>query len=212
MASSTRCWTSPRPARRPEPWLRTILAALCLLLAVLAPARAEQGEVTQLRLQRTDEGILLSAALRFELPPAVDEALGKGIPMHFVAEAVLLRERWYWYDKAVAQAHRHMRLSFQPLTRRWRLLAAAGPIGSSGLALGQTFDTRDEALRAVQSIAGWKIADLSEVDPDARHTLEFRFRLDMSQLPRPLQIGAVGQSEWSVVVSRTQRAVFETGR
>lgn len=192
--------------------MRAVLAALCLLLAPLGAAQAEQGEVTQLRLERSDEGILLSAALRFDLPPTVEEALGKGIPMYFVADAVLLRERWYWTDKTVAQAHRHMRLSFQPLTRRWRLLAATGPIGGAGLALGQTFDTREEALRAVQSIAGWKIADLSEIDPDARHTLEFRFRLDMSQLPRPLQIGAVGQSEWSVVVARTQRAVFETGR
>jgi hypothetical protein len=35
----------------------------------------------------------------FDLPPAVDDALQKGIPMFFVAEATLLRDRWYWYDK-----------------------------------------------------------------------------------------------------------------
>ena len=52
-----------------------------------------------------------------------------------------------------------MRLSYQPLTRRWRLVVSPTPIGNSGLALGQTFDTREEALAAVQRISHWKIAD-----------------------------------------------------
>jgi hypothetical protein len=32
-----------------------------------------------------------------------------------------------------------------------------------------------------------------------------RFRLDVSQLPRPLQIGLVGQDEWNISVTRTVR-------
>ena len=34
-----------------------------------------------------------------EIPSAVEDALLKGIPMVFLAEADILRERWYWYDK-----------------------------------------------------------------------------------------------------------------
>jgi hypothetical protein len=129
-----------------------------------------------------------------------------------VAEATMLRDRWYWYDKQVAGATRHMRLSFQPLTRRWRLQVSSSPIGASGLALGQTFDTRDEALAAVQRISNWKIAEAGEVETDTRHTLAFRFRLDVSQLPRPFQIGAVGQSEWQIGVARNVRVVFDAPR
>ncbi len=198
--------------RRPE--RRQALAAALVLAgaAWLPPARADAPEVTQLRLERADDGVLLTAAVRFDLPAAVDEALLKGIPMFFVAEAVLLRERWWWTDRPVAQAQRHWRLSYQPLTRRWRLQVSPTPIGNSGLALGQTFDTHDEALRAVQTIARWKIAELGDLEPDARYSVDFRFRLDVSQLPRPFQIGAVGQSSWNIVAARTQRVALEVQR
>jgi len=189
------------------------LAVAVLLLAGMGPVRAQgEPEVAHLRLERTEEGVLLSASVRFELPPAVEDALLKGIPMFFVADASLLRDRWYWYDKHVAGGSRHMRLSYQPLTRRWRLQVSSAPIGNSGLALGQSFDTQEEALAAVRNISRWKIADLSDLEPDAKYSVEFRFRLDVSQLPRPFQIGAVGQSDWSIIATRTQRLALENGR
>ncbi|MGZ5182225.1 MAG: DUF4390 domain-containing protein [Ramlibacter sp.] len=183
-----------------------------MLLLACALARADVGEVTQLRLERSDEGVLLSSAVKFDLPPSVEDALLKGIPMFFVAEATLLRDRWYWYDKQVAGAQRHMRLSYQPLTRRWRLQVSAQPIGSSGLALGQSFETQDEAMDAIKHVARWKIADVGDLEPDAKYSVDFRFRLDVSQLPRPFQIGAVGHADWNISAARTQRLALESGR
>ncbi|WP_232532983.1 MULTISPECIES: DUF4390 domain-containing protein [Ramlibacter] len=208
-----RCWPAMRlaAARRPLEAALRLLAALLVLLAVAGPVHAD-AEVTQMRLERSEDGVLLNASVAFELPPAVEDALQKGIPMFFVAEATLLRDRWYWYDKQVAFSQRHMRLSYQPLTRRWRLQVSPTAIGNSGLALGQSFDTREEALRAVQSFARWKIAELSDLEPDARYSLDFRFRLDVSQLPRPFQIGVVGQADWNVGAARTQRIAVENGR
>jgi hypothetical protein len=183
-----------------------VLASLALV------ARADTAEITQLRFDRSEEGVLLSANISFELPAQVEDALAKGIPMYFVAEATLLRDRWYWYDKQVASAARHMRLSYQPLTRRWRLVISPTTIGNSGLALGQTFESREEALAAIQRIAHWKIADSQDIDPDSRYNVDFRFRLDVSQLPRPFQIGAVGHSDWSISVSRNVRLAFDNPR
>lgn len=180
--------------------------------ANLAWAEGAAAEVVQLRTERLEDGLLLSSTVRFDLPAAVEDALAKGIPMFFVAEATILRERWYWTDKRVASATRHMRLAFQPLTRRWRLQVSASPIGNSGIVLGQTFDSRDEALAVVQRISRWRIADAADIDTDAAHSLEFRFRLDLSQLARPFQIGAVGQSEWNISVARTQKLVVEGTR
>ena len=197
--------------RRLERWLCGLVAAVLVVLPAGAQAPAEP-EVAHLRLERTEEGVLLSASVRFDLPPAVEDALLKGIPMFFVADASLLRDRWYWYDKHVAGASRHMRLSYQPLTRRWRLQVSSAPIGNAGLALGQSFDTQEEALAAVRNVSRWKIADLSDLEPDAKYSVDFRFRLDVSQLPRPFQIGAVGQSDWSIIASRTQRLALENGR
>lgn len=186
----------------------------CTLLAVAAPLHAEPiaAEITQFQIERSEEGVLLSAAVRFELSPVVEEALQKGIPMFFVYEAVLYRDRWYWYDREIAHATRHMRLSYQPLTRRWRLTISPTIIGNSGVALGQSFDTQEEALAAVQRVSRWKIADASDVSPDERHNVDFRFRLDVSQLPRPFQIGAVGQADWSISASRNQRLTIDGAR
>ena len=180
------------------------VVALLILVAGTAVA-APAAEIPDLRVERTAEGLQLSAQVRFELPSAAEEALQKGIPLFFVAEAALTRERWYWYDKEVVRALRHLRLSYQPLTRRWRLLVSSAPIGNAGLALGQGFDTRDEAMAAVQRISGWKIAAAQDVEADARHAITLRFRLDVSQLPRPLQIGLAGQDEWNISATRSLR-------
>ena len=190
-------------------------AVLLLLATVLAPAYAQVtgAEVTHMQVERGDDGgIQLSASVKFDLPTVIEDALAKGIPMFFVSEAAIYRNRWYWYDKRISYAARHMRLSFQPLTRRWRLQVSSSPIGNSGLVLGQMFDTREEAMAAVQRISRWRIADASAIEPDTSHAVEFRFRLDVSQLPRPFQIGAVGQSEWNITASRAQRLELDANR
>lgn len=164
-------------------------------------------EISPLRLEQHADGVTLSTTVQFELPAVVEDALHKGIAMFFVAEVELYRDRWYWTDRKVATTTRHMRLAYQPLTRRWRLTVAPGPIGNSslGVLLSQQYDSLSEALASVQRFTGWKIAEATDIEPDARYNVEFRFKLDMTQLPRPFQIGAVGQGDWVIVASRNQR-------
>ena len=191
---------------------------LCALLVWGCPrfamAQAVGAELSQLQIERAGDAVLLSATTRFDLPPVVEEALLKGIPMIFVAEAELARERWYWTNKKVARAERHMRLAFQPLTRRWRLNIASGPITVTGIgmALTQNFDALSDALAAVQRISRWKIADAAELDLSQRHLLQFRFRLDVTQLPRPLQIGTLGDTDWDLGVNATRPVQLEPAR
>lgn len=212
--STTPCCTNPRQSERTPcgvgRWVWLLWLGLALSL-VGGPLQAEgnEGEVSDVRVEQADDGLYLSAALVFELPSAIEDALYKGIAMHFSAQVQVLRERWYWYDKPVASASRSFRLSFQPLTRRWRLqVGAEGP----GLSLSQNFDTLPDALAALQRIARWKIADRGGFDPGASHNLDFVFRLDLGKLPRPFQIGTLGQKDWSLVVRRSQRLVVEPAR
>ncbi len=210
MAFFTRCWRNARPS--------LAAALLCLpLFCVLVPvarAEASTAEITQMRLERNSEGILLYANVRVDLPPAVEEALLKGIPMFFVAEADVVRHRWYWSDKVVASVQRHMRLAYQPLTRRWRLNVASGVItaNSLGMSLNQSYDSLPDAMAALQRLSGWKLADASVIDPEATHKVEFRFALDLAQMPRPFQIGAFGQSDWSIAAKATQQIGPEVAR
>ena len=186
----------------------------CLWAPAAKATQAVAAEVGELRLERADDGIYVSAALQFDLPELASDALYKGIPMFFVADAVLLRDRWYWSARQVAEATRYFRLSYQPLTRRWRLNISPVPFTNSGLGvvLGQNFDSYADALASIQRISHWKIAESSEIDASGAYTLSFRFRLDMSQLPRPFQIGAVGQSGWNLLVSSSQRLGVESAK
>jgi hypothetical protein len=139
----------------------------------------------------------------------------KGIPMVFVYSADVTKERWwYWNDKKVQGAERHMRLAYQPLTRRWRLNVSSGPVASNGvgLALNQSFDSLAQALSAIKRISKWKIADAGELDSGTKYKLDFRFKLDLGQLPRPFQIGALGQTDWDVSASVLTPLVAENGR
>jgi len=215
--SSTPCLKNQR-AKTLAPTLAWFGALLLACILVLAPAFARaqsvNADVTQMRLESDDDGVFLSANVQFALPAIVEDVLDKGIAIYFVAEAEVYRERWYWTDQLVGEATRYMRLSFQPLTRRWRLNVSATPVTNAGLGvtLNQNFDTLEEALDAVKRIGRLRLGEPRGIGDDSTHPVVFRFRLDTSQLPRPFQIGVVGHSDWNISAERNARLTVEKTR
>jgi hypothetical protein len=211
MGFITHCLKSARPeAWR---WVGWVLSAW-LLGASCAWAQNAVAELTELRAERRDGALYLTAQLKLELGPVIEDALVKGLAVHFVAEAEILRERWYWSDRRIGATSRYYRLAFQPLTRRWRLNVSQEPISGAGLAgsISQNFETLSEALDVIRRQSGWKIADMADLESDPKQYIAYRFRLDMSQLPRPFQIAAGNQAEWSLMATRTLRLSAEAGR
>lgn len=173
------------------------LLALGLLGSLGLPAaRAQSADLVTLALQRQDGDLLLDFEARVALPKLVEDALQRGVPVYFVAQATLYRYRWYWRDERIARVQRVWRIAYQPLTSNWRL-------GFGGF--NQTFASLGEALGAASRSSRWKVADLSQIEPDTHYYLEFSWRLDNSQLPSPMQLGLGGQSEWALGVERTLR-------
>jgi Domain of unknown function (DUF4390) len=207
----THCWKSAGP----ELWraCRWLLAAW-LMVSVPVWAQTSTAELTEFKVERQDGSLLLNAQLRLELGPAVEDALVKGLAVHFVAEAELMRDRWYWYDKKLGTVVKYYRLAYQPLTRRWRLNVSSEPIAHSGLSssLSQSFDTLQEALNVIRRQTAWKLAEMSDLDADARQYLSYRFRLDVSQLPRPFQIAAGNQADWRLDIGRNLRLTADMVR
>lgn len=188
-------------------WALCCLAMGWVLLG-LAPVHAQEGESSPgLRVEQTGDGLYVSASLPFDLPGAVEDALRKGVPMYFVAEAEVLRERWYWSDQQLARAARYLRLSFQPLTHRWRLTMGTEPFSnaSQGVTLASNYDSLSDAVQALQRMGRWKIAEAGSLPAATELLVSLRLRLDLSQLPRPLQIGALGRSGWSLDLVRSVR-------
>ena len=212
----THCWKSVQfelnGIGRTSLWLRALFACVFFVVASVLPAPVQaavssQVEVSELRLERAEGALLLQSTLNLELSSSVEDALKKGLPIYFVTEAELTRDRWYWYDKKIGTIARHYRLAYQPLTRVWRLNVSRDPIGAVGSAssLSQTFETLPEALAAIRRTANWKLADVADLGNDNKFTLMFKFRLDVSQLPRPFQMMVGSQSEWNLATQKTLR-------
>lgn len=166
-----------------------------LLAGLLLPRPARAGvELTTLQVSRDDGALMVEFVAQVVLPRAVEDALQRGVPLYFAAQATLWRYRWYWRDERIARVNRTWRLAYQPLTSTWR-------VGLGGL--NQSHPTLAEAMAVVTRTAHWRLAELAQVDPDSRHSVEFSWRLDTSQLPSPMLIGLTGASEFALGVERT---------
>ena len=172
------------PARGADrlPWRALLRNAWLVVLALclLAPTLAADAELSQFEVLHNEDGVSLSYAVDFELSRSVEDALSKAVPLYFVADAQVFRDRWYWRDRRVASTVRVWRIVYQPLTQTYRVTFGG---------LSQNYATRAEALSAISRGARWKVAEAGQIEDGSRHYVEFSYRLDTSLLPRPLQIG-----------------------
>ncbi len=138
-----------------------------------------------------EDGYTISAEFRFELNPRLEEAVTKGVTLHFVADFELTRPRWYWLDEKLISRSQTYRLSYHALTRQYRLTTGG---------LHQSFATLSEAMQVLARLRNWVVAERGDKGLKAGENYEaaLRLRLDITQLPRPFQITALGNKDWSL--------------
>jgi hypothetical protein len=166
-----------------------------LVFGTLASAVAQNIELRSLDVVRQDGAVLLNFVVQPTLSKPVEEAMQRGIALYFEAQATVYRPRWYWRDERIARVSRSWRLAYQPLTSSWRV--------SQGGALQQTVATAAEALTLVSRAAAWKLADADQIEPGDKAYVEFSYRLDNAQLPKPMQLDLGVQADWRLQVERT---------
>jgi hypothetical protein len=188
---------APGAMRRIVSVMVALLARLLLVGLLWAPVtQAAAPELTSFELVHNDDGVFLSYGVDLELSRSVDDALSKAVPLFFVAEAEVFRHRFYWRDQRVGYAVRRWRIVYQPLTATYRVTFDGG--------LSQNYASREEAFAVISHASRWKIAEGAQIQEGSHHYVEFSYRLDTSQLPRPMQIGIGGQADWTMSVQRTQ--------
>lgn len=165
--------------------LLLILAAFCCMLET----RAASIEPVRASLFATDEGYALSADFAIDLGPRVEDSVARGIPLYFNLELNVSRSRTWWFDEHILDRTLTYRLSFNALTRQYRL-------STGGLA--RSFDTLADALRAMGRIAALPIADRGTFRSGEKYHAKIRLSLDRSQLPKPFQIDAIASRDWQV--------------
>jgi len=167
---------------------------LCACLLGAPPAAAQGVELKSLRVERRDGELALEFSHRLTLGAAIEDALHRGVPMYFTAQAAVYRNRWYWRDERLARVSRTWRLAYQPLTANWRVSLGG---------LSQSYGSLSEALAPLSRVSGWRLLEGDKLEAGERYYVEFSFRLDNSQLPQPMQIDLGG--DWKLGVERSLR-------
>ncbi|MDT7834089.1 DUF4390 domain-containing protein [Aquabacterium sp. OR-4] len=180
----------PATLKRVLRWLGALLALLSLSTAL----HAQGVDLAGLRVKRADGELALDYQARLALTPPIEEALHRGVPLYFSAQATVYRNRWYWRDERVARVSRTWRVAYQPLTAQWRVSLGG---------LSQVYGTLSEALAPLSRVSGWRVADGEKLEAGERYYVDFVFRLDSSQLPPPMQVD-IG-NDWKLGVERTLR-------
>lgn len=178
-----------------EAWLglacykRCLLAMFCLLSFVICPlATAEGISIKKAEARQGEDGYQLTASYDINLTLAAQEALSRGIPLYFIGEFSLTRSRWYWIDEEVFRGEQTVKLSYNMLTRQYRILRGT---------LFQNFASFEDAINilARQSSATFP-AELMK--KDSSYIAATRLRLDTAQLPKLLQVNAMAGKDWAL--------------
>jgi hypothetical protein len=174
-----RCCTSKRDGLR-------VLFAVLLLWA--SAAHAGGIAVDKAELRRGDGNY--QAVADFVVTPnaVVEQALTHGVPLYFTSEFALIRHRWYWLNEVVAQDEQSIRLSYNALTRQYRISYGA---------LFQNFTGLDEALH-ILSHQVFNQLPTASLKPGVNYVASVRMHLDLTQLPKPLQINALVNTDWGL--------------
>lgn len=177
--------------------LRIIIAALAIIF--FNPAVADGIAVRKAEIRMTEDGFQLAASFDIRLTLLLEQALTHGITLNFVSEFNLTRSRWYWFNETASKTEETTKLSYSALTRQYRIKRGN---------LFQNFASLDDALRALGNQSSNLIpVELfnknngyiaSLLSNNSNYTAYARMRLDVSQLPKPLQVNALTSDEWKL--------------
>ncbi|MBI5006590.1 MAG: DUF4390 domain-containing protein [Nitrosomonadales bacterium] len=185
--------------KKPE-WLCRSLCAICLWLCATS-SFAEGIVISKAEARLTEEGYQLSADYDIQLSHTVETALKRGVTLYFVSELTINRSRWYWLDTDVARNEQVAKLSYNALTQQYRITHGS---------LFQSFYELKDALRVLghqtappvplamlDKEGGGFFTRLMKKGSDCCSALA-QMRLDVTQLPKPLQVNALTNEDWNL--------------
>jgi hypothetical protein len=179
--------------------LNWLLRSALIAWLLATTAYAAGISVNKAAVRASDDGYHLSASYDINLTMVMQQALSRGITLHFVGEFSLTRSRWYWLDEEIFQSELGIKLSYNVLTRQYRISRGS---------LFQNFASFEDALNILSRQTSPVIpANVIKKDngyfPDwlkkeGNYIAAARLRLDTAQLPKLLQVNALTNSDWTL--------------
>lgn len=173
----------------------SLLVGLIMVCAV-STARADSVVARRAEAELVDGQLAISTRFNVKLPSGLSEAVTQGVPLTFRLEFELTRPRMTAYYLDLSQwfsphASLTYKLSYQSLTNRYRV-----SIGS----FSNYYPTLAEAVRAIGAIHNWRVLDPGALSGSSADQVSGHVRLvlDISELPKPFQLNALGSSDWTL--------------
>ena len=159
--------------------------ALCL---VATAVWAGGIEANRAEMRVSEDGYQLTADFSVNPSYEVQHALSLGVPLYFVSEFSLTRSRWYWLDEQIFQSEQTFKLSYNVLTRQYRISRGS---------LFQNFASLDEMLRMLAHQSSVYIPR-QVMKKDGSYIAAAKLRLDTGQLPNLMQVNVLTSKDWDL--------------
>lgn len=175
-------------------WRKFSLITLGLAFVLLSAEALAQGiSVERAELLPAGDGWHLNADFKIRFSKEVEEAINKGVALHFLVEFVLMEPNKYWFDQEAASDSLPIKLSYHALSRQYLLNSGTHQY---------TFTSLSEALEEMGRLRGWEIHEKSPLKKDTPYYAMLRMRLDQNKLPKPIQVSAIGSEDWDLISDR----------
>lgn len=168
--------------------LKVLLGLILPLCLLAASAYADGIDVNKAEMRLSEDGYQLAADFDVNLSFQVQQALSLGVPLYFVGEFTLTRSRWYWRDEQVFQSEQTVKLSYNVLTRQYRISRGS---------LFQNFANLEEMMRTLaRQSSVYLPADVMK--KEGSYIASVRLRLDTKQLPKLMQVNVLTSRDWDL--------------
>lgn len=171
--------------------MRSFALLMTLLFSAFGTFAAQPHgiEVRRAVVVPAEDYYVLDADIDIVLSAPLEDALNKGIPLYFMLEFELVRSRWYWFNDKAVTLQQQYRVTYNALTRQYRVGVGA---------FYQNFVTLSEALQFLSRVRRREELESGALSKGSTYMAGLRLRLDTSQLPRPFNLNALGSREWSL--------------
>jgi hypothetical protein len=171
--------------------IRWLILVGSLLPGILLPGnvRANEFMIEHAETRLENSVYRLSTAIDYHLSSKVLEALNNGLPLTFVLEINVVRQRDYIWDENVASLEQRYELQYHALTKQYLVKNL-----NSGSVRG--LPTLEVALSVLGTVIDLPILDKKLLQPDEHYLVNMRAALDIEALPVPVRALAYFSSDW----------------
>ena len=160
-----------------------------LLSSSMVFAATNSITIKQADLQLVDEFYLLNAEISIDFDAEIEEAINKGVPLHFLIEFQVVSPRKYWFDDEIITTTNRVVLSYHALTKQYLVNRETHQ---------KSFETLDEAVDELLQLTDLKVFEKVLIEKDANYKAALLMRLDQAKLPKAIQVDAIASEKWNI--------------